>query len=180
MSSAPPRGRPTARSRVRHRITPEGGPLLREERVETQLDAAEIGEPDRDPERPGEQEQCGTIEMREIVEQRVGDGREAGEPISADRRGGREGAEPIVLPARVFVPPMREGHLPGTAKAGEAAIPEERADDDLQLDRIGRQPPHRHHGALEHNSGYGTALRAAARPMPRSSGQTKTTSHARA
>ena len=147
--------RPDALRRVEREL------LRGQERVEPELDAAEVREPDREPERTRERKQPSAVHEREIVEHGMRDRLELRQIRDAHRPARGEGAETLVLPACVRMTLMCDLQAAMADTARDARVAKERADDDLQLDAIRREPAQRGIRTLQHVVSYRPSLERA-------------------
>ena len=113
-------------------------PLRREERIGPQLEPPDIGHPHREAERRDQLDEALARQGREIVEERVRDGRERKPAVTLRWRLAREPAESVVLPPQVRRACAVMGDQQPTIErtANDASIPEERSKDDLELHRV--------------------------------------------
>src|SRR5687768_8467098 len=77
-------------------------------------------------------------------------------------RRGRERAEALVLPEDVFatIGAVRYAEPPLARDPNEPAVAKQRAEDHLELDRIGRDPLKRGLGMFDHTDEFDRALRS--------------------
>src|SRR2546422_579944 len=118
------------------RYEPEG--------LRAQLEPSDVGEPDRKTQwtqQPDDRVVAripGREDPGQVVEQRVRDRLELGKPVAQLWRVRGERSEPVVLPADVVaaLTAMRDPQPALTWQTDEPAVSEQRAEDDLELDRV--------------------------------------------
>jgi hypothetical protein len=105
-------------------------------------------------------------EAREIVEERMAHGLEPDEAAFIVRRRLRhEVTKALVLPNNVVAPlgAVSDPQASVVGQAGQAAVAEHRAEDHLELDRIGRQPTESRMGMFDHTDDVDRRLRLSGR-----------------
>jgi len=100
-------------------------------------------------------------DSRQVVEERVCDGLELGEPVALFRCVRGERAEPVVLPTDVVAASVAvcdpQPTLP--RQPDQPAVSEQRSEDDLELDRVRWDAAEREPGMLDHANECGQRLR---------------------
>jgi hypothetical protein len=98
----------------------------------------------------------------QIVEERMGHGLEADDPGGVLLGcGGGKRPEPLVFPKDVFATfgAVGDSQAALARDPDEPAVTEKRAEDHLELDRVGRDPMKRGAGMFDHTDDFGRALR---------------------
>ena len=101
-------------------------------------------------------------EAGKVVEERVGNGLKPDEPAPGLLRcRGGERTKALVLPEDVFatIDAVSDPQSPLVRETDEPAIAKQRAEDDLELDRVGRDPMKRGLGVFDHTDDFDRALR---------------------
>ena len=120
-----------------------------------------IRQPHREPERACQRQQARAVEAREVIEDRVRDRRELREICHPHRPTRGKGPESLVLPTGVRVALVGDVQLTVPQATGDATVAKERADDDLQLHGVRREPSECGVRALQHVVSYRSSLERA-------------------